>query len=66
MQSAVGHAATALASFLSARLLTEASDGSLVHVERVAYTSIGLGLFVPLLMFFVERKVRERDAKAGA
>jgi predicted MFS family arabinose efflux permease len=61
-QSAVGHAAMASGAFLSSRLLEADASGKLLHVGRVAWTSIGLSFAVPLLMFGVERRVARRAA----
>jgi predicted MFS family arabinose efflux permease len=65
IQSAVQHLASATGAFLSARLLTERSDHSLVGMDLVARISIGLSLMVPLLMFLVERRVRARERDRG-
>ncbi len=61
-QSAVQHAAAALAAFASARLLSELPDGRLAHMDRVAFVSIGLSILVPIVMLLVERALRRRDA----
>jgi hypothetical protein len=57
-QSAVQHAAAALAAFASSKILAERSDGGLAHMDRVAYLSIGLSLLVPMIMLLVERELR--------
>lgn len=64
VQSGVQHAASAAAAFLSARLLSETPDHRLVHIERVAFTSIALACLVPVIMFLLERAVRRRDHAA--
>ncbi len=60
VQSAVQHAASAVAAFVSAKLLSELPDHRLVHVERPAYLAIGLSLTVPVIMFGLERALRAR------
>ncbi len=57
LQSAVQHAASALAGFAGTQLLTEAS-GRLEGIPRVALVSIGVGLLLPPLLWTVERRVR--------
>jgi predicted MFS family arabinose efflux permease len=64
MQSAVAHLASALGAFLSAKLLTEGPDKKLHGMETVAVASIGLMAMVPVMMAFVEARVRRRDASA--
>lgn len=59
-QSAIQHAASALAAFVSAQLLSESADHRLLHIERVAYASIGLSLSVPIMMMTVERALARR------
>lgn len=61
-QSAVQHAASAAAAFVSAQLLSAGPDNKLEHVERVGLASIGLSLAMPLMMLVVERAVRARAA----
>ena len=69
-QSAVGSAAMASGAFLSSKLLGAEPSGRLLHVERAAWTSIALGLAIPVMMFIVERRVaarvREMDPAADA
>jgi len=65
VQSAVQHAASAVAAFLSAQLLSELPDHKLLHIERVAYTSIALALCVPIVMFAIEAGLSAR-ARAAA
>lgn len=57
LQSAVQHAASALAGFAGTQLLTE-TDGRLVGIPRVGLVSIGVGLLLPPLLWAVERRVR--------
>jgi hypothetical protein len=61
----VQHAASAAAAFLSAQLLSELPDHRLVHIERVAYTSIGLALCVPFVMFALEAAIAARARAAS-
>jgi predicted MFS family arabinose efflux permease len=62
LQSAVQHAAAALAAFTSSKLLSEQADKSLAHMDRVAAVSIGFSILVPLVMHLVERGIRTRSA----
>jgi predicted MFS family arabinose efflux permease len=64
IQSAVQHIASAVGAFISASLLAEAAGGSLTGVERMAATSMGLTLLVPLLLWAVERRVKRPDVRA--
>jgi predicted MFS family arabinose efflux permease len=64
LQSAVQHAAAALAAFTSSRLLSEQPDKSLAHMDRVAAASIGFSLLVPLVMYLVERGANNKYADA--
>ena len=63
-QSAVQHAAAALAAFSSSKILAELPDGRLAHMDRVAFASIGLSILVPTVMLLVERSLRRREAAA--
>lgn len=57
VQSAVQHLASALGAFASSQILADGPAGTLVGMDRVAWTSIGLALALPLLLFAVERRV---------
>lgn len=57
LQSAVQHAASAIAGVAAAQLVTEES-GRLVGIPTLAFVSIGLGLLLPPMLFSVERNVR--------
>jgi predicted MFS family arabinose efflux permease len=57
IQSAIQHLASAVGAFGAARMMTELPDRSLAGVERVAFVSMGLTAFVPLLLWTVERRV---------
>jgi hypothetical protein len=57
VQSAVQHAASSAAAFLSAQLLAEDANHRLLHVERIGLVSIALTLAVPVGMVFVVRHV---------
>lgn len=74
-QSAAQHGASAIAAIASAQLLSEsvtlsASGGEpvkrLVGMPQVAMASIGLSLVVPVMLFVVERGVRQRASVAPA
>lgn len=72
LQSAVQHAATATAAFSSGLILTEiaraplATDAPgrpprmLVGMDTLSLVSMGLSLFIPALLFIVERRVAPR------
>jgi predicted MFS family arabinose efflux permease len=66
IQSAVQHLASALGAFLSARLLRELPDRRLDGVVPVALASIALTLLVPVFLWLVERRVRQRPASLVA
>jgi predicted MFS family arabinose efflux permease len=64
LQSAVQHAAAALAAFLSATLLTKAGpepQAILVGMPRLAVLSMALSACIPLLMRGVERGVQAKN-----
>ncbi|MBK6462585.1 MAG: MFS transporter [Myxococcales bacterium] len=60
VQSAVQHLASATGAIVSATLLAERADRSLVGMDRVALLSVGLGLLLPPMLFAVEARVRRR------
>jgi Na+/melibiose symporter-like transporter len=71
-QSAAQHGASAVAAIASAQLLSEsvtfpATGGEpvkrLIGMPQVALASIGLSLIVPVLLFVVERGVRQRSRR---
>jgi predicted MFS family arabinose efflux permease len=64
IQSAAQHAASAFGAVLSSQILRERADGHLEHVDTVAWFSIVMVLTLPVLMFFVERKVVAEAASA--
>jgi predicted MFS family arabinose efflux permease len=66
LQSAVSHMASALAAFLSSKLLVDLPDGKLGGMTQVAVVSIGLTLAVPPMLWVVERRLRKRDLAAQA
>ncbi len=70
MQSAVQHAGSALAAFLSAKLLTDGpatwadptrDPRMLVGMPTVALITMGLSAVIPLMLFVVERRVTSRS-----
>lgn len=60
VQSAVQHAASAIAAFVSAQLLAEAPDHRLLHAPRVGLVSATLVALMPFMMALVERAVSQR------
>lgn len=62
IQSAVQHAASAAAAFMSAQLLSERPDHGLAHIERVGVVSMVLVAAVPFMMWVVERQVIARGS----
>ncbi len=60
-QSAVQHAASAIAAVVSARLLSAGANNELLHVHRVGLTSIVLALLLPLLMLALDRRLSARE-----
>jgi predicted MFS family arabinose efflux permease len=57
IQSTVQHLASGLGAGLASELLATRADGSLVHLERVAWLSIALSVLLPPLFGAVERRV---------
>jgi predicted MFS family arabinose efflux permease len=60
IQSSVQHLAAASGAFASSQLLADRGDGSLAGMPAVAWTSIGIGLCLPPLLWIVERRVLRR------
>jgi predicted MFS family arabinose efflux permease len=65
LQSIVQHLATSAGGLLSTAILTTTPSGRLVHVDRIAWISIGIGLLVPPLLFVVERALVRPDAQGS-
>jgi predicted MFS family arabinose efflux permease len=61
LQSCVQHLASALGAMLASQWLVTRPDGGLSGIEGVASATAVLALFVPLLMFAVEARVRRRE-----
>lgn len=61
LQSSVQHLASGLGAYLSSVILIEA-HGVLVHVDQLAWITIGSSLAIPVLLFLVERRVRANSA----
>jgi predicted MFS family arabinose efflux permease len=59
--SAVQHMSAAVGAFLSSEMLSEAPDGMLIGLENVALLTAGLALTLPLLLWLVETRVREKE-----
>lgn len=66
LQSAVTHLSISAGAARSGRVLSTATDGSLVGMPRLARLSIALSVLIPVLMWRVERRVRARMAPASA
>lgn len=64
IQSAVQHTAAATGAFLSAHLLTELPDHKLAGMGTVARLSIALTATLPIMLFLVERAVKQRERTA--
>ena len=45
-------------------MLSETATGELVHMDRVAYTSMALLLTLPWLLYAVESRVKAKEALA--
>jgi predicted MFS family arabinose efflux permease len=65
-QSAVQHLASAGGALLSARLLSTGPGGRLLGMDRVAAFSAVLALALPLLLWRVQPRVRQREAEERA
>jgi predicted MFS family arabinose efflux permease len=57
IQSTVQHLASGLGAGLASEILATRADGSLVHLDRVAWLSIALSALLPPLFYTVERRV---------
>lgn len=66
LQSMIQHLGSASGAFLSSQMLSETADGRLVHMDRVAWTSIGLLLALPIFLWIVEARVKHNEAAAKA
>jgi predicted MFS family arabinose efflux permease len=64
-QSAVQHVASALGASLSSQVLFVQPDGKLGNVPMLGRMAIALTLFLPVLLFRVEREVRRRGPPAA-
>jgi predicted MFS family arabinose efflux permease len=60
--SAVQHLSSALGAFAASLILVERPDKTLAHMNLVAIASLVLALPIPLLLWFVESRVRAREA----
>jgi predicted MFS family arabinose efflux permease len=59
IQSTVYHAFGGMAAWVSTSFLRQAPDGRLVGMSRLAIASMALAATLPLLLFTVERRVRQ-------
>lgn len=66
IQSAVQHTASAIAGAVSAWILVEGPNETIVHMDWVGLLSMALTLLVPVMLLIVERNVRDRPAQAAA
>lgn len=66
LQSAVQHISSALGAFVSSLILTETPSHDLRGMPTIASVSIGLALFLPLLLAQTERFIRAREAQPAA
>ncbi|MDQ3031407.1 MAG: MFS transporter [Myxococcota bacterium] len=66
LQSMIQHLGSAAGAFLSSQLLMEAPSGALLHMDRVAWTSISLMIALPFIVRAVERRVRSQDTTIAA
>lgn len=66
IQSAVQHGASASGAFLSAHLLSELPDHQLTGMPVVATLSMALSCLVPIMLYVVETRVKQRELSAGA
>lgn len=64
VQSAVTHIGSASGAYYSSLLLTT-QHGKLLHVPMLGATALALSLFVPLLVWRVERRVARRTREAS-
>jgi predicted MFS family arabinose efflux permease len=66
IQSMVQHLASGAGAGLAGQILATRPDGSLLHLETVAWMSIALGLTLPFLFHAVERRVSFRAGRPAA
>ena len=64
-QSAVQHAASALGAILSSAVLLTAADGTLIHMDRVAWGAMLVAGIIPFTVALLERRVKSREAAAA-
>jgi predicted MFS family arabinose efflux permease len=64
-QSAVQHISSAAGAVVASAVLVERADGSLARMEHVAAFSGTLALLLPMLLFLIERVVRQKEQAAS-
>jgi predicted MFS family arabinose efflux permease len=62
MQSSLMHVASATGAFVAAQILGQGPNGTLTHFPRILVLSMIVSVFVPVLLWQVERRVRARGA----
>jgi hypothetical protein len=65
VQSTVQHAASSLGAIMSAHVLQELPDHSLVGMQTIGAAAIVLALFLPVLLRRIEKDITRRDAELG-
>jgi predicted MFS family arabinose efflux permease len=66
LQSAAQHLAAAAGAMISAQLLRERPNHSLAGMPRVATLSIALSVFLPGLLWLVEKQLQARETRRAA
>jgi predicted MFS family arabinose efflux permease len=56
LQSSITHFSSAFGAYYASLILIE-EKGLLLHVDKIAFTAIALSIFIPLLVWFLERKL---------
>lgn len=66
IQTAMTHAMSAVGAFLGSMVVAQGPNMTLLHVDRMAFLSVGLTAFVPLLFWRTEKLLRQRKASCAA
>ena len=60
--TAMTHGASAIGAFIGSMILVQGPDMTLLHVERMAWLSIGISVFIPVLFWYTEKLLKQRNA----
>jgi len=65
LQASVMHISSALGAGIASQLLAQGPNGTLLHMPRVLFLAMSVGILLPVLTRQVEVRVRARDAAAA-